>query len=413
ERDKERVLDGLEGAAAGSLDRAEADRILSALGKRVFLLHDVHEKAPVVFQTRWTLSYLRGPLSRDQIRALTAKAGFRLKPEATGPSSVASASSRKPESEGTAVASGFSRKSASADAAPVVPPGIPQVFIPASPAEAPVYTPVIVGAARVAFSDAKLGIDVSRDVAYAAPIGDGPVAVDWAKSSPLDVPPDQLAREAGAGASFLPVPQPALAAKNYAVWQKAFAQYLAQAEQIELFRHTPTKLTSKPEESERDFRIRLKDAQRAQRDEALEAVRQKYAPKQAALAEKLRRAQAVVEREQEQASQQKMQTALSVGATVLGALFGRKALSTGTLGRATTAARGASRTMKEASDVKRASESMEAVQQQIQELEEAARQETQSIAAAHEAEPALDRVTLSPKRGQVTVQVVALGWDPR
>ncbi|HEX6976717.1 MAG TPA: DUF87 domain-containing protein, partial [Vicinamibacterales bacterium] len=138
ERDKERVLDGLEGAAAGSLDRAEADRILSALGKRVFLLHDVHEKAPVVFQTRWTLSYLRGPLSRDQIRELTAKAGFRLKPEATGPSSVASGSSRKPESEGTAVASGFSRKSAATSAAPVVPPGIPQVFIPASPAEAPV-----------------------------------------------------------------------------------------------------------------------------------------------------------------------------------------------------------------------------------------------------------------------------------
>ena len=76
ERDKARVLDGLEGAAAGTLDRADADRILSTLGKRVFLLHNVHENAPVVFQTRWTLSYLRGPLSRDQIRvAETGKRG--------------------------------------------------------------------------------------------------------------------------------------------------------------------------------------------------------------------------------------------------------------------------------------------------------------------------------------------------
>ncbi len=75
QRDKDRVLDGLEGAAAGGLDRAEADRILSALGTRTFLLHDVHEKRPVVFQTRWTLSYLRGPLSRDQIRALMAERG--------------------------------------------------------------------------------------------------------------------------------------------------------------------------------------------------------------------------------------------------------------------------------------------------------------------------------------------------
>ena len=64
ERDKARVLDGLEGAAAGSMDRAETDRLLSALDKRVFLLHNVHDKAPVVFQTRWTLSYLRGPLSQ-------------------------------------------------------------------------------------------------------------------------------------------------------------------------------------------------------------------------------------------------------------------------------------------------------------------------------------------------------------
>ena len=70
ERDKERVLDGLEGAAAGSLAREDADRILSALGKRVFLLHNVHDKAPLVFHTRWALSYLRGPLTREQIRSL-------------------------------------------------------------------------------------------------------------------------------------------------------------------------------------------------------------------------------------------------------------------------------------------------------------------------------------------------------
>ena len=70
ERDKARMLDGLEGAAAGTLDRATADRLLSALDKRVFLLHDVHASGPVVFQSRWTLSYLRGPMSRDQIKAL-------------------------------------------------------------------------------------------------------------------------------------------------------------------------------------------------------------------------------------------------------------------------------------------------------------------------------------------------------
>ena len=96
ERDKARMLDGLEGAAAGSMDRAETDRLLSALDKRVFLLHNVHEQAPVVFQTRWTLSYLRGPLSRDQIRALTPRDGTSASPESRGPSPEPRAASREP-----------------------------------------------------------------------------------------------------------------------------------------------------------------------------------------------------------------------------------------------------------------------------------------------------------------------------
>ena len=411
ERDKERVLDGLQGAAAGALDRAEADRILSALGKRVFLLHNVHEKAPVVFQTRWTLSYLRGPLSRDQIRAVTAMRAAGLPGKVEPPAK--SEPQAKPEPAAKSEQRGGGTQTSAASGAPVVPPGIQQFFVPNTTTAAPVYTPIVIGAARVAFADTKLNIEASRDVIYGAPIGEGAVVIDWARATPLDVSPDALQRKPGDGASFLAVPGAALQAKQYAVWQKSFAQYLAQAETIDLLRHASSKLTSSPGESERDFRIRVKDALRASRDEAVETVRHKYADKQAALAERLRRAQSSVEREQEQASSQKLQTAVSLGATVLGALFGRKAVSTGTIGRATTVARGMGRSMKEASDVKRASESVEAVQQQIKELEDAVREETQAIAAQFDADPVLDHVTLAPKRGQVTVQFVALGWDPR
>ncbi len=410
ERDKERVLDGLQGAAAGGLDRAEADRILSALGKRTFLLHDVHEKRPVVFQTRWTLSYLRGPLSRDQIRALTAEHGER----------PAGAATREAEVRGLpadvlpakAGSYGEARGKAGSDAAPVVPPGIQQVFVPGG-GDAPVYAPVVVGAARVAFTDTKLGIDTVRDVVYAVPVAGGAVAVDWARGSRLEIAPEALEQQAAGGASYLPVPAPALQPKNFAVWQKALAQYLAQAEKIELFRHAATTLTSTPGESEREFRIRLKDAVRSARDEALDAVRHKYAAQQSALADRLRRAQAVVEREAEQASQQKLQTAVSFGATLLGAFFGRRSVSASTLGRATTAVRGVGRSMKETSDVRRASEGVEAVQEQMKQLEDDIRQETQALAAGFDAVPELDRVTLAPRRGQVTVQFVALGWDPR
>jgi hypothetical protein len=404
ERDKARVLDGLEGAQAGTLDRAEADRILSALGKRVFLLHNVHEREPVVFQTRWSMSYLRGPLSRDQIRTLMAARRTTAPPAA----SVKAPPSPAPPSGTTA--GGTSAK-------PVVPPGIDQFFVPStvrapSPEPpAPFYSPVVLGAVRVTFSDPKAGLESTRDVLYAAPIVDGPVPVDWAAATRLDATPADLERQPEPGATFAPLPAAAAQPKSYAGWQKALGQWVGRAETLEVWRHRGTKLTSNPGESERDFRVRVQDAMRTARDEAVEAVRQKYAPKQAALAERLRRAQAGVAREQQQASQQKLQTALSMGATVLGALLGRRTVTTGTLGRATTAARGVGRTMKEAEDVKRASDTVEAVRQQVQELEDQVREETQTIAAGFDTAAApLERMTLTPKRGQVAIQFVALGW---
>ena len=156
----------------------------------------------------------------------------------------------------------------------------------------------------------------------------------------------------------------------------------------------------------------MQDAARSSRDAAVDAVRQKYAGKQAALAERLRRAESAVARETEQSTQQKVQAALSIGATLVGALLGRKTISTGTLGRATTAARGVGRTMKEAGDVQRASESVEAVRAQVTQLDDQLREETQAIAASFDRAPVLERVTLLPKRWQVSVQLVALGWDP-
>ena len=75
DRDKQRLLDGLESAMAGALNRSEYDRMISGLGKRVFLLHNVHEKKPYVFQTRWAMNYLPGPLTRTQIPILNKLAG--------------------------------------------------------------------------------------------------------------------------------------------------------------------------------------------------------------------------------------------------------------------------------------------------------------------------------------------------
>src|SRR6185436_315 len=73
ERDKARVLEGLEGIAAGTglkFDAQQMEQILAGLGNRIFLLNNVHDDGPEVFETRWDMSYLRGPLTRTQIKTL-------------------------------------------------------------------------------------------------------------------------------------------------------------------------------------------------------------------------------------------------------------------------------------------------------------------------------------------------------
>ena len=158
--------------------------------------------------------------------------------------------------------------------------------------------------------------------------------------------------------------------------------------------------------------MRVQESQREARDAAVDALRKKYSAKQAQLAEQLRRAGAAVERETAQASQQKLQTGLSMGATLLGALFGRKTVSASTLGRATTAARGVGRSMKEAEDIKAAKENVEAVRGAAAGARRGDRRRDQQDRRRNAAPLPIEKLSLSPKRGQVSVQLVGLGWLP-
>jgi hypothetical protein len=171
------------------------------------------------------------------------------------------------------------------------------------------------------------------------------------------------------------------------------------------------KLLSAPEESERGFRIRLQSAAREARDAAIGKVKDTYAPKVAALQDRIRRAEHAVQVQSEQASGARMGAAVSVGAAIFGALLGRKAVSAATLGRATTAARGVSKIGKEAEDVSRAAENVTALKSQMAELEAKAAAELEEVSAAWDlSNETLETILVKPKRGGVSVQLVALVW---
>jgi len=400
ERDKARVLDGLEGVAGAraGFDRQTIDRTIGALRSRVFLMHNVHEDTPVVFETRWTLSYLRGPMQRDEIRRLAAE-GAEAAPAVWKESN---APARLPSERAPATAT-----------PPIAAPGIPQYYAPRMDGgEAARYAPRLYGAARVTFTDARRGIDVTEERAFVTPIEDAAVAVNWADAGQAPFSPDTLRQKPAGAATYEAVPPAAAKAANYATWSKQFTTWLQRTQQLELRRSVRHKLSSKPGEPERDFRIRLQDTLRAARDADADRIRQKYAPKLLTLQERLRRADAAVGREASQVTDQKLQTAVSMGATVLDALLGRKRVRVSTLGRATTAARGVSRTMKQQEDVKRAEANVAALNTQLEELNARLEAELQALTASDASAEPLETVAVKPKRGGIEIVLVALVWVP-
>jgi hypothetical protein len=299
----------------------------------------------------------------------------------------------------------------------MLPPEIQQFFVPVGTAKPTAsslgFSPMAVGVASVGFSDAKSGVSQVRPLMVLAEIDARLGSVTWSEGTAVDLAARDLETDPPADGRFLTLAPAASKPKSYDAWSKDFKTWLSQSQTLELLKSPSSGEVSAPGESERDFRIRLQTLAREQRDAAVAKLRQDYAAKIAALDDRVRRAQQAVARESEQANAQKLQTVVSMGATVLGALFGRKTLSTSTLGRATTAARGVGRSMKESQDIARAQDSLGAIEQQKADLEAQVQSEIDALGSAMDPlKEAFEPLVIRPKRTEVTVQLVALAWAP-
>jgi len=431
DRDKQRVLDGLEGAAQGSnFDRAAMEQTLARLGNRVFLLHNVHEEGASIFESRWAMSYLRGPMTRNQIKALM---DARRSPAVGGPprrGSAAPAGARigggaRASSPATVAEEGVVASPAEIEVPrsqpagkltrPALPPAIPQYFVPARDGgEEIVYEPKLLGAASVRFADTKAKVDMTEEVTLLAPIRDDAVPVDWAEAQDAGVDPNDLERNPASGAAFADLPPAASQTKNYAMWQKEFVNAVYSSRKLKLFKSTVYEQISRINESEGDFRARLNQVARERRDAAVAKLRAKYAPKLATLNERARRAEQAVQREAEQARSAKLSTALSFGSTLLGAFLGRKAVSSTNVSKAATAMRGVGRSLEQSQDVARAGETVEAVKKQIADLDAQFQAEAAAIETGGDpATESLETVELRPTKANVRVKLVALAWTPQ
>ncbi len=421
ERDKARVLDGLEGASAAAgatLDRQKMDQVLSGLGKRVFLMNNVHEDQPVVFQSRWALSYLCGPLSREQIQTLMAGRKAAAKPQAaTAAASTLHVSSARPANDIESPAPRENDAGASTQR-PLLPPGIPEFFVPcrksAGTAKPLNYRPALLGTARVHFAQSKSNIDVWESLTVLAPLDETLPSNIWegaqrSKDDDLDL---EKAPAAG-GWTFAALPSELSKPKKIAELTNSLKDSLYRTQTLEIWKSRVAETDFATGRSGGDFRVRLSQAARQDRDQKIEKLRARYAPKVALLQDRLRRAQQKVEKEKSQASQQTFQTVLSVGSSLLGALVGRKIASVGNVSRAASAARAAGRIGRENQDVALATENVEALESQVAELDVQFRAESDSLQDSVSPDRlSLEEVVIKPKKADISVTRVGLVWLP-
>jgi hypothetical protein len=272
---------------------------------------------------------------------------------------------------------------------------------------------MLLGSSQIRFADSKSAIDTMQDINVLAPITEGAVAIDWDHAATAELVLGDLEQTPEDGAQFLSLPSSAGKAKSYEGWNKDFGGWLFRTQKVELLKSPSTKEVSKPGESERDFRVRLQQFGREQRDKGAASLRQKYAPKIAGLQDRVRRAEQQKEKQQVESRSSQMQAAISVGASILGAFLGRKTISATNIGRATTAIRGAGRVMKESQDVSLAEENVAALQKQLADLEAQFKSESEALTAATDPlNEKLDTISIKPTKGNIAVKLVALAWTP-
>jgi hypothetical protein len=392
-QDIERLVKGL-----GEAPETEEDlrKTISALGKRVFLMKNIYENAPEVFQTRWCLSYLRGPLTLAQIKSLSS--GEKMATQAVA------ATAAQP--------SGISTVAVSASNRPSLPPQIPEVFLPFRGAKSagavPLYKPIICALGDVHFA----GGQTQRKIFITDISGDA-VSLNWDESQPGGFDETQMEKEPLVAAEFASLAVSACKPENYKTWSRDFADFLYRTAQIEKYRSPEFKIESNPGESESDFRIRISQLAREKRDKTMESLRNKYGPKISVLEDRIRRAEQKVEKEKFDVKQAGIQTAISLGATLLGAFLGRKTFSAGNIGRASTTMRSGMRTAKERSDIENASENLDVVRQKKADLEAEFNAEMKFLEGSTDPlQQTIEKTSQRPKKSDIAVRLVALGWLP-
>ena len=429
ETDKERLLDGLEGAMSGGLDRKTYDRLISKLGKRVFLLHNVHDKpneAGRLFQTRWAMNYLTGPLTRAQIPQLNELVGAKLSYAASEPTSVSPSVSAKPQDTTTPVAKSHREgvEQIGTATAPALPTGIAEYYLPnnlsfakalqvfgESYADSPeikgmVYRPALLAQAHIRFLNRKYNLDVELIRTALVTDPDRRGVIRWEKHSSEPINEDNLDREPDPRIRFSSIDAPLSDGKILRSLKKDFQEWGYRESEVVVRSNEELGVYAGPDVSSREFREMCAEAARKERDAEIDKVESSYERKLDSIEAKIKREQRELEEDRDELEQRRMEELGTHAETVLSMFSKRKR-------RISTSLTKRRMTKQAQADVEESEKAIEDYMQQMEELEAELKEAIEDVKDRWgEIANQIDEIAVRPYKKDVLIDLYGVAWAP-
>ncbi len=360
-QDIEKVIDGLSGANDGAIDKKELEKTISNLEKRTFIMKNINEEDIKIFKTRWVLSYLKGPISKDDIKKLMKDKIEKLR---TKVSSISSLNTKEKKVNNQNKASNSSKNFTK----PILPKTIEEKYLFNSQSDEYSLQPYLLCSCSINFVNTSKNIDQNEELSYKIYLDEriNEIAFDEIEDTKGLV----FDTKSRINSTYYELPSFLQNERELKKVQKDFSDYIYRNNKLILFKNTNLKLTSKQDESINDFKLRIQDRLNEKIDEEVEKLQAKFEKTENSLEKKLDKLLVKLEKEKNQASAKTTNTLISIGTSILGAFFGKSILSKTNIGKVASSARGASSILKERSDIKFVEEDIEGLSQEMEELKE-------------------------------------------
>ena len=390
-QDKEKVIDGLSSANEGNLDKNEIMNLLSNLEKRNFILKNINEDGIKLFQTRWALSYLKGPIPKEGIKKLMAE-------------KLNSSSKKEQKNEEGHTLINIEKSIPK----PIIPNSLSQKYHYSSQNSAYYLQPYLICSCDIHYVNASKAIDLKTNESFKIYLDEKMKEINFEDKE--EVESNSYDTKEKPNSFYYEIPSFIQNERELKSIEKSFADYIYRNSKLTLYKNDALKITSKQDESLSDFKIRLQDRLNEKIDLEVEKLQERFKKENDSFEKKLNSLYERLQREQQQATSTTTDTIISIGTSILGAFFGRSSTAT-TIGKVATGAKSATKILKEKNDVKQVQNEINQLQEEKESLKILLENEIEKINSSNlSSNYPIEEIFIKPKRSDIYNIKLELLW---